>query len=318
MRALVFSVIGVSLMAASAAADTPAAHAPLRVSSLPVGTISAPPPPAKVTSANGRAEGFVLRRESHDYSIVTPSKQDPRRTSRASAACFSTANNSLHRFRMRSQLGPSAFSKDDQVWEPQSMSQVVFGSRGDLQVIALHREELVQRGDQASLETHDAILDSRSQGVRTIDKRSLPMVKVGEFVSGVQVFAMQGDDKVEFVVSVPADSLGLPDTMVADITGRESMPMTSQCQHIRVTAPIKKGEGTAATVKLRVIDRDPNGAPSQADQDGMVVQSMRTLAIHLSTSWLSGDREATVSATAGWHGPSERRRISLENDRFGF
>ncbi len=287
------------------------------VSSLPSGEVSKPPPASKITHASGKADGFVLTRESGGYTMVRSEKvsDEQRFTSRSSAGCFSTASSMLHRARMRKlypHMRDMPATDEELDWDPQSMSTTTFGSRGDLQTTVLHREELVVQGEQAILETRDAV--ATASGVRVIDKRSLPMRKVGEFASGVHVFALRAPNTVEFVVHVPSNAQGQPDTFIAQSSVGNRVLVSSQCQHVRVSVPITKGDGSEWSVSLRVVDKNADGSTPTPDQEGIVTRVLRTMHVHLSTSWLSNDREATISVTAGWHGPSERQRdrVALE------
>jgi len=133
----------------------------------------------------------------------------------------------------------------------------------------------------------------------------------------VQVFALRGGQLVELVVVAPPQVLVSSNMIMAHVSGDPQLLTASQCRHLRVTAPVARGEGTAATVLVRVIDGDPKVAPPKDGEGETTLRTLRTLAVHLSTSWLAGDPEPVVSVTAGWQGPSEKQRVPVADDSSG-
>lgn len=289
-----------------ARAADPAAEvaAPKRVafSALPLGEISKPPPRSKLRRPSGsRAEGFYFKRPHKTYFTVSGGKIADDRRMAPSSSCLRSSQDSF---------GFHGGMPTETGWALQSEGTATLSVQQQ-PMVALHREEVRVSGDRTTLETRDAVVDTSTLASKTIDQRSLPLSKVGEMVGGVQVFAMRGADRVEFIVLVPETTMGPQGMLVAHVSGEPQMLTASQCRHLRVTAPVKKGEGTAAIVQVRILDSDPHAAPPKDDGSGTVQRTLRTLAVNLSTSWLSSDGEPVVSATSGWHGPSEKQRVPL-------
>lgn len=288
--------------AALAAPSAPAAASPTTVpyASLPVGEVSRPPPASKRQRPSGsRAEGFYVKREGHNYVTIRgekPPAQNPSfgfARNQASSACLSSSSDSF------------AFGAQTEQPSWSLQSEAVMSAGMQPGTLTLHREEVSIEDGRASLDTRDAVVDVRSLASKSIDRRSLALGKVADLVAGVQVYALRSRETVEFVILVPPEVLSPHGMMMGKVSGVSQMITSSQCRHIRVSTAVKKGDGTASTVLFSVIDND--GRASVAD--GMETRTLRTLAVHVSTSWLSGDADPLVSASAGWQGSSERQRL---------
>lgn len=296
---LVLAALPVAHASGETASPTP--NTTVSFVSLPVGEVSQPIPLNKLPRPSGsKADGFYVKREQRNYFTIHGEK--PRPDARhfgmpSASACLRGSNDMFG--------GSSLEGKPS--WAFQSEGTMSMGNQQTL--LTVHREEVVLTDGRAMLETRDAVIDTRSLASKTLDHRSLAMGKIGEMVGNVQVYAMRSKDNVEFVVVVPDKTMAPQGMLMAHVSGNPQMFTASQCRHLRVTTPIKKGEGTAASVLLRMIDADPKGTVASDGDDGTVQRTLRTLAIHLSTSWLSGDAEPVISATSGWQGPSERQRL---------
>lgn len=287
----------VLLVATSAHAD------PIKLSALPAAELSKPPPKNKVHHVSGKAEGFVVKRQDGRYVTIGTDKNDPDNQRATSSAACLASEAEIFRFGMDGKTPPGV------EWSPQTQSSTALGNQPSVRVF--HREEVVVAGGEATLETRDAIVDATTAGAKTIDKRSLPLRKVATAADGVTVYAFRESGQVQFVVVAAEAAVGQPAVMEAHLPGLMAQTaMASQCRHLRVAAAIEKGGGSATSVLLRVMEPEPAGAPAKEDANGIVQRTMRTLAVHLSTSWLSGDPEAVVSVTSGWQGPAEKTRIA--------
>lgn len=317
MRTSIATLFAVCIFPAISIADVPAPKPVVGVSSLPSGEVSKPPPLPQISAhAAGKIDGFHLAHD-YGYTQIRTKQVDKKRFfgAKPEAACFNGASTLLYHLKMRAQnayLRNQPIPEEALDWEAQANAQFTIGGRGGLNKNVLHREELVQKGDQATLETRDAVVTP--SGARLIDQRSLPMRKVAEFPVGVTVFAMRTPNTVEFVVHVSPDTNSHSDTILAQSSSSERTLMTSQCQNLRVSVPITKGDGAEWSVAMRVLDKNPDGSAPTPNADGIVERVTRTLRVYLSTSWLSKDPEATISVTGGWHGPSERQRERVSPD----
>lgn len=305
MRWVAASVL---LVASAAQAET------IKLSALPAAAVSKPPPKKKVHHVSGRADGFFVKRRAPHYVTIATTQEDLDENGNvSSAACLSLDTVSF---------GDPAFGSNLPItstmeWSPQTQSTAAIANQPPLRVF--HREEVVVVGTGATLETRDAIVDGASVGAKTIDKRSLPLAKVGSAAAGVTVYAFRETDQVQFVVVVAEESVGQPAMIEAQLPGpMQQTAMASQCRHLRVPLAVKDGEGSATSVLLRVVEPERANAPAKEDANGIVQRTMRTLAVHLSTSWLSGDAEPIVSVTSGWQGPAVKTHVAKSSLRRRF
>jgi len=290
---------------ATAAPPTPTAFA-----SLPVGEISSPPRPKQLHHlGGGRAEGIFVKREQREFYLVSSTKKPDPEARALAAACLSTSTGDPQ----------SGLVNEVPTWSLQSERQIGATPQQNRGLLVVHREEVLVAGGAATLDTRDAMVDVGALAAKTIDHRVLPLGKLAELVGGVTVYGMRNAKHVEFIVLTAASSLAQP-VIGAQFAGQPQLTATAQCRHIRVSAPLERGSGSAASVTLPLFEPRPDGRPPIPDASGTVSLTVRTLLVHLSVSWLASDAEPVVSASAGWQGSAQRQRHSalVVQDGVGF
>jgi hypothetical protein len=297
--------------------------APARFSALPSGKLPRPPEGSAPQDIAGseRAAYFSVAGHGHGgfgVVYVFPSdgeargyETNPQPHSRPGAACYAVRR--LHeRF------------EDD--WPLTLESRPHLGAGGGETSLAVHYERLVL-GRSPRLELADAWVDPGTRGARAISRGSLPLVPVATGPRGIRVFAAREGRSVHFAVTrpnndVPGLSKGLGDKVLGallpgdsgdggrafleSIVGASSITRAdggmgrSDCGHARVRLDADGG-GSAATIQVEVVMRP---AKDEAEQSATVAREIRvrSLAVHLSVSQTSSDREPVLSVSFGWLG----------------
>jgi len=172
-------------------------------------------------------------------------------------------------------------------------------------VTAIHAERIVETKGAFSLESTDAWVDPSTRGARLIGRSSVPLRLIRTVIGGVRVFGTRdrtnAGELMQFVVARDGNDRGLGGmTATRHAAGGASK---SQCGHLRVTLSAKDG-GESATVVASMtlaIQQSPRAAWREA--------RIRDVAVHLSVSKTSRDKEPVVAVSFGWASRERRQRV---------
>jgi hypothetical protein len=180
-----------------------------------------------------------------------------------------------------------------------------FAGSGQRPILGVHVENLDEDGASsanASLRIVDAWLDTRTRGLKLIEKATVPLQTVTEGPFGIRVLAAKSDDAVHFVVLPPPpgkDSAtfgGQFDRGIIEAGGEVGL---SQCAHSRVTLNALPGSGERAVVSFQHLERAPrepaDGKPEDATEEARRVDAFGTSRTRLVQVHLSASRNATAS-----------------------
>ncbi len=279
------------------------------VSSLPAGTVGAPPQ-GKVPGAIAAGEkvpGFFVAKGNfgREFIAIVPSARAAKQLEGGS--------------REEPQAGEACFVEDQPQNRRLGNDDADQGWRGDLQptlmmhsssnggnrptVTAVHSERVVEDGAKASLEVVDAWVDPRSRGVRLIGKSSVPLLPVSTLLGGTRVFAARDGETVQVVLVAPRAPRGGSQEGIFSIV--DTNVSHSPCDHMRVAIKGEKGQGHSASfvanVQLATLDeKDARPAEPKLGTPARTETRFRPIHVNASVTWPSRDKEALLSVSAGW------------------
>ncbi|MGH7297549.1 MAG: hypothetical protein ACRELB_21610, partial [Polyangiaceae bacterium] len=196
-------------------------------------------------------------------------------------------------------------------------------SRGS-DVHAVHAERFVAgagSGATASLEMIDAWFDMRSGGARLVGHTTMPLARVFQGPSGLDVYAARDGDAVEVVfhAATPGGDPALAQqlreraaSMAVTLSDGGGGSGNSDCGHLRLALRAPEGAGAMATLQstafLPPLDGDDWGTPSDDESEeargARLLQAMRVRPFQLgvSATRASGDAAPVLSIALGWIG----------------
>jgi hypothetical protein len=197
----------------------------------------------------------------------------------------------------------------------------------------IHLERLSVQGEEATLETSDAWLDTQTLGARLIGSSTAKLAKVSAGPNGFALFGMREPTGgvVDFVVSAPLAPT--PDPKVDGSKALENIArrmegqlpggsmLNSSCGHVRFSMSVKPGLGDVATVVANAFlppaaddaDDVPSGMEGMSKEfiDRMREHTQRTrpVALDVSISQLASELAPLLSVTFGWAGKDQLQRF---------
>jgi len=278
-------------------------------SSLPTGTIGAPPR-GKVPGAVAGGEkvpGFFVAKGNfgRDFISIVPSARaakqfegGSREEPQPGEACF-----------VEDQPQNRRFGNDDadRAWrgdlQPALMMQSSSTGGNRPAVTAVHSERVVEDGAKVSLEVVDAWVDPRSRGVRLIGKNTVPLLAVSTLLGGTRVFAARDGENVQIILVAPRALRGGSQDGIFSIV--DTNVSHSPCDHMRVAIKSEKGQGHAASfvtnVQLATIEeKDAKPAEPKPGVPARIETRFRPIHVNASVTWPSREKEALLSVSAGW------------------
>jgi hypothetical protein len=177
-------------------------------------------------------------------------------------------------------------------------------------VTAVHSERFVERADGPVIESVDAWVDPDTRGVRLIGKATLPLVPVAT-TAGLRVFAGRderpnGKKLVQFVLVPPKAATKAMRQTPVWATRSDGDVVHGGCGHLRVGLPVEDldGEHAVFRAEVQLPSGEKSAATAKAKEDGPKADEVRVrpIAVQVSISKTTRDKEPVVSVSYGWAG----------------
>jgi hypothetical protein len=335
MKTIAAAVVIVAF-ASPAAAGEPSAPPPPVFSKLPIGTLTAPPSKGAPRSIAARetAPGFYVAASQFSGKIpamhrfvtvlgdraqaeaLKPGARGPKpfprgQTAESNGVCLAETPMDLRMMQMSMEdLNPRATEWHEFQEQVQAYPRNKENPRSG--VVAVHSERFVEHDGSASIESVDAWVDPDTRGVRLIGKATLPLVPVATIGFGLRVFAGRderptGKKLVQFVLIPPKSAARAMRQTPVWATQGDGDVVHGGCGHLRVGLPVEELDGEHAVFRAEV--QLPNAEKSAASAPKAKEESprpdeirVRPLAVQVSISKTTRDKEPVVSVSYGWAG----------------